>query len=197
MGLVPGRSRPKLNAMRHLLAACALLALLASAAAEADQRDPRLPALFSKLKAAENVEAALPIEAEIWTIWAESTNDDVNLLMGLGVNAMEREGYGTALELFDKMVEVAPDFAEGWNKRATVLYLIGELDRSHADVEKVLELEPRHFGALSGLGLLYMAQGEAEKALAAFRRALAVNPSMPGPQRWVEELKQTVEGQPI
>jgi tetratricopeptide (TPR) repeat protein len=196
MGLVPARGRPKLNAMRHLIAACALLGLLASAA-EADQRDPRLPALFSKLKAAKTVETALPIEAEIWTIWAQSDNDDVNLLMGLGINAMEREDYGTALELFDKMIEVAPDFAEGWNKRATVLYLMGELDRSHADVQKVLELEPRHFGALSGLGLLHMAQGEAEKALDAFRRALAVHPSMPGPQRWVEELKETVEGQPI
>jgi tetratricopeptide (TPR) repeat protein len=180
---------------RLLIAALACLAL--SASAEADQRDPRLPDLFEQLKSAASLEAAQPIEAEIWTIWAESDNDDVNLLMGITVNAMAREDYATALELLDKMVEAAPDFAEGWNKRATVLYLMGEIDRSHADVQKVLELEPRHFGALSGLGLLYMAQGEEEKALEAFRRALAVNPTMPGPQRWVEELKTRVEGQPI
>ncbi|HEX6102744.1 MAG TPA: tetratricopeptide repeat protein [Alphaproteobacteria bacterium] len=182
--------------MRRLLTAALLLGAFA-ASAEADQRDPRLPALFERLKAAETLEAAQPIEAEIWTIWAQSENDDVNLLMGIGVNAMAREDYATALELFDKMVEVAPEFAEGWNKRATVLYLMGEIERSRADVEKVLELEPRHFGALSGLGLLYMAEGEAEKALEAFRRALAVNPTMPGPQQWVEELKERVEGQPI
>jgi tetratricopeptide (TPR) repeat protein len=182
--------------MLRLLIAALLLGALA-ASAEADQRDPRLPGLFERLKAAETLEAAQPIEAEIWTIWSQSENDDVNLLMGIGVNAMAREDYATALELFDKMVEVAPDFAEGWNKRATVLYLMGEIERSRADVDKVLELEPRHFGALSGLGLLYMAEGDAEKALDAFRRALAVNPTMPGPQQWVEELKTQVEGQPI
>jgi tetratricopeptide (TPR) repeat protein len=182
--------------MRRFIIAALVLVTLA-VPAEGDQRDPRLPGLFEQLKAAETLEAAQPIEAEIWTIWAQSENDDVNLLMGIAVNAMAREDYATALELFDKMIEVAPEFAEGWNKRATVLYLMGEIERSRADVEKVLELEPRHFGALSGLGLLYMAEGEAEKALDAFRRALAVNPTMPGPQQWVEELKTRIEGQPI
>lgn len=181
--------------MRLLLIAL-LLATLAGPA-KADQRDPRLPALFDRLKSAETFQAAQPIEAEIWVIWAESDNEDVSLLMGLGVNALARKDYGTALRLFDKMVEVAPDFAEGWNKRATVLYLVGEYERSRADVDKVLELEPRHFGALSGLGLIYIAEDQEAKALDAFRRALAVNPTMPGPQRWVEELKQSVEGQPI
>lgn len=173
-----------------------MLAALAAPAA-ADQRDPRLPALFDRLKAAESFETAQPIEAEIWTIWSQSEVDEVNLLMGLGVNAMARADYRTAIELFDKMIEVAPQFSEGWNKRATVLYLIGEYERSRADVAKTLELEPRHFGALSGLGLIYVAEGDDEKALDAFRRALAVNPTMPGPQRWVEELKAKVEGQPI
>ena len=196
MDLVPALGRPKLNAMRHLLAACALLGLLASVA-EADQRDPRLPALFSKLKTAKTVETALPIEAEIWTIWAESDNDDVNILMHLSVDAINREDFETALTLLDKMVEVAPDFAEGWNKRATVRYLTGDLDSSEADVAKVLELEPRHFGALSGLGLIHLARGDAERAQEAFQRALEVNPTMPGPQHWVEQLKTTVEGQPI
>ena len=190
------RGRPTLISMRRFLIAALLLATLA-VPAEGDQRDPRLPGLFDQLKAADTLEAAQPIEAEIWTIWSQSENDDVNLLMGIAVNAMAHEDYATALELFDKMVEVAPDFAEGWNKRATVLYLMGEIERSRADVEKVLELEPRHFGALSGLGLLYMAEGDAEKALDAFRRALAVNPTMPGPQQWVEELKTRIEGQPI
>ena len=182
--------------MRAFLIAIALLAALA-APAGADQRDPRLSGLFEKLKAAESVETAQPIESEIWTIWAQSDNDDVNLLMGLGVNAMARADYRTALELFDKMIEAAPGFSEGWNKRATVYYLIGDYERSRADVAKTLELEPRHFGALSGLGLIFLAEGDDERALDAFRRALAVNPTMSGPQRWVEELKGKVEGQPI
>ena len=87
--------------MRRILTALCVLAAV-TASAGADQRDSRLPALFDKLKSAESVEAAQPVEAEIWTIWAQSDNDDVNLLMGLGVNAMAREDYGTALELFDK-----------------------------------------------------------------------------------------------
>jgi tetratricopeptide (TPR) repeat protein len=173
-----------------------MLAALAMPA-RADQSDPRLPALFDQLKAAGTAETAQPIEQQIWTIWSQSESDDVNLLMGLGVNAMARADYRTALELFNKMIEAAPNFSEGWNKRATVYYLMGEYERSRADVAKTLELEPRHFGALSGLGLIYLAEGENEKALDAFRRALAVNPTMPGPQHWVEELKSKVEGEPI
>jgi tetratricopeptide (TPR) repeat protein len=182
--------------MRNFLIAAAILAVLATPA-RADQKDPRLPALFDQLKAAETVETAQPVEQQIWTIWSQSESDDVNLLMGLGVNAMARADYSTALDLFNKMVEVAPNFSEGWNKRATVYYLMGEYEQSRADVAKTLELEPRHFGALSGLGLIYLAEGQNDKALDAFRRALKVNPTMPGPQHWVEELKTKVEGEPI
>ena len=182
--------------MRKMLLA-ALLSLGLAAPSLADQRDPRLPDLFARLKSAASLQSAQPIEAEIWTIWAESQNDDVNILMHLAVDAINREDFDTALTLLDKMVEVAPDFAEGWNKRATVRYLTGDLDSSEADVAKVLELEPRHFGALSGLGLIHLARGDADRALEAFQRALAVNPTMPGPQHWVEQLKTTVEGQPI
>ncbi|HXE52015.1 MAG TPA: tetratricopeptide repeat protein [Tepidisphaeraceae bacterium] len=182
--------------MRNFLIAAAILAALATPA-RADQKDPRLPALFDQLKAAESVETAQPVEQQIWTIWSQSESDDVNLLMGLGVNAMARADYSTALDLFNKMVEVAPNFSEGWNKRATVYYLMGEYEQSRADVAKTLELEPRHFGALSGLGLIYLAEGQNDKALDAFRRALKVNPTMPGPQHWVEELKTKVEGEPI
>ena len=182
--------------MRNFLIAGAILAAIAMPA-KADQKDPRLPALFDQLKAAGTVETAQPIEQQIWTIWSQSESDDVNLLMGLGVNAMARADYRTALDLFNKMVQVAPNFSEGWNKRATVYYLMGEYEQSRADVAKTLELEPRHFGALSGLGLIYLAEGQNDKALDAFRRALKVNPTMPGPQHWVEELKTKVEGEPI
>ena len=182
--------------MRKMLLA-ALLSLGLAAPSLADQRDSRLPDLFARLKSAASLESAQPIEAEIWAIWAESDNDDVNILMRLAVDAINREDFETALTLLDKMVEVAPDFAEGWNKRATVRYLTGDLDSLEADVAKVLALEPRHFGALSGLGLIHLARGDAERALEAFKRALEVNPTMPGPQHWVEQLKTTVEGQPI
>ena len=81
-----------------------------------------------------------------------------------------------AMPVLDDIVARAPNWAEGWNKRATVLYLMGEHDRSLADIDRVLALEPRHFGALAGLGLIRIEKGETREALAAFRRALAVNP---------------------
>jgi tetratricopeptide (TPR) repeat protein len=182
--------------MRRFLLAAALVAAFAGPVA-ADQKDPRLTDLFDRLKSAPTLAAARPIEAQIWDIWSATDREEVNLLMQLGVTAMAREDYATALQLFDKIVEVAPDFAEGWNKRATVLYLIGEFDRSRADVGRTLALEPRHFGALSGLGLIYMAQGQYDKALMAFEQALAINPTMPGPLLYVEQLKKRLQGEPI
>src|SRR6476646_8072318 len=89
--------------------------------------------------------------------------------MGQGLPAL-------AMPILDDIVMRAPDWAEGWNKRATVLYILGEQDRSLADIEHVLALEPRHFGALSGIGLIRIAKGQPREALAAYRRALAVNP---------------------
>jgi tetratricopeptide (TPR) repeat protein len=180
--------------------AAGLVMLLIAGRAEpvrADQDDPRLDGLFQRLQHTPDPAEAQVVEQQIWQLWLASEDAAIDRLMQQGVFAMNEQDYATALQTFTRMVDQAPDFAEGWNKRATVLYLMGEIDRSRADVEKVLELEPRHFGALSGLGLLYMAEGEAEKALEAFRRALAVNPTMPGPQQWVEELKERVEGQPI
>ena len=145
----------------------------------------------------DDAELAATAEAILWRAWHRSGNPETDRLFRAGVDAMQQNRLAEAEQFFGELVRMAPDFAEAWNKRATVLYLVGEFERSHADVETVLKLEPRHFGALSGLGLLYIAEGDAERALDAFRRALAVNPTMPGPQRWVEELKQSVEGQPI
>ena len=175
--------------MRNFLIAAAILAALATPA-RADQKDPRLPALFDQLKAAETVETAQPVEQQIWTIWSQSESDDVNLLMGLGVNAMARADYSTALDLFNKMVEVAPNFSEGWNKRATVYYLTGEYEQSRADVAKTLELEPRHFGALSGLGLIYTRLERYDEALAWFRKALQVNPNLLGVEMNIKSLER-------
>ena len=180
------------RALMGLLFACAV----GLAAAWAGQDDPRLGGLFDRLKVAKSVTEAEPIEAEIWHLWSQSDVEEVNLLMGLGVTAMSRQDYRTALSLFDQMVGIAPGFSEGWNKRATVYYLMGDFEHSLADVDRTLSLE-RHFGALSGMGLIYLAQEENEKALRAFERALAVDPNMPGPLHYVEELRRRLEGEPI
>jgi len=159
-----------------------LLGLLAFVAAPvaADQTDKRLDALFAQLKAAPSYAAAQPVEAAIWEIWSESDDPAARILLAEGIGAMARRDYRMALEKFDQIVKIAPDFAEGWNKRATVNYLIGLYPASLSDIEKTLALEPRHFGALSGRGLVLIELNEEALALDSFEAALAIHPTLPG-----------------
>lgn len=166
-------------------------------AARADQKDPRLDALFVDLKKVTGYLQARTIEQEIWSIWLTAGDPAVNRLMAEGVEAMAAQDYKTALSDFSEIVKLAPDFAEGWNKRATVLYLIGDFKGSLADVDKTLALEPRHFGALSGLGLINSALERDEEAIIAFEKALAVNPHMPGVVANIEYVKKRLKDKEI
>jgi tetratricopeptide (TPR) repeat protein len=114
-----------------------------------------------------------------------------------GTDAMAVQDYKTALADFTRMVTIAPDFAEGWNKRATVLWLLGDYEGSMADVDKTLALEPRHFGALWGLGTMDAALDREEEAITAFERALAVNPHLEGVSEQIEALKQRIKDKQI
>jgi tetratricopeptide (TPR) repeat protein len=149
---------------------------LAQSAPDAAARAQQLDELFGRLKAAKAEDEADAITSKIWKLWQQSGDAELDeqlnraiLLMGQGIGAL-------AMPILDDIVKRRPDWAEGWNKRATVLYLMGEHDRSLADIERVLALEPRHFGALAGIGLIRTAKGEYREALAAFRKALAANP---------------------
>jgi len=146
----------------------------------ADQNDPRLEKLFAQLKAAPSYETAQPAEAAVWGLWGETDDPAVRILMGSGIAAMARRDYRLALEKFDQVVTIAPEFAEGWNKRATIYYFLGLYPASLSDIEKTLMLEPRHFGALSGRGLVLIELGEEELALESFDAALAIHPNLPG-----------------
>ncbi|MDA7947273.1 MAG: tetratricopeptide repeat protein, partial [Hyphomicrobiaceae bacterium] len=142
-----------------------------------DQRDPRLNDLFTALKTSEAVEA-VAAERKIWAIWLETPDRKIRELLDVGIIHMNGGANAEALKSFDEIVALAPDFAEGWNKRATVHYLLGNFDASLADIEKTLALEPRHFGALSGRGLIYSKLEDLEKALTAFEAALDIHPNM-------------------
>ncbi len=167
------------------------LGLLAPAASlHADQNDPRLDDLFTQLKAADSAEEAQTIEAFIWQIWTEADDAATNTLMELGLMALQSGNLPGALQLFDAVTTQNPDYAEGWNKRATVLFMMGAYEKSAQDVARVLELEPRHFGALSGLGMINLQRGNEAKALEAFERALSVNPHMPAVKANVEALRR-------
>ncbi|MEX0852102.1 MAG: tetratricopeptide repeat protein [Bauldia sp.] len=158
----------------------------------ADQTDPRLGPLFEQLRTASEPAAAVSIEEQIWAIWLETADQAVDALMENGIDAMNRGDYRAALEVFDQVVTLAPDFAEGWNKRATVHYILNNLDRSLADIVATLNLEPRHFGALSGRGLVFVKLRDLERALSAFEEALEVSPQMPGARANVEAIRQVL-----
>ncbi len=184
--------------MRRLLAAILLVVpLLSGASASADQTDARLDELFQRLLVTGDLREARTIEHLIWGIWMQSGSDTVDLLMQRSVKAMSEGRFAEGVGLLSGIVEIKPDYAEGWNKRATLYYMMGRFDESIADVEKTLALEPRHFGALSGLGLIYSQREEWDKALDAYERALAVNPHLPNAEQAIDELTKRVKGERI
>ena len=193
--LPPGTILCRMTRLRFAIPFLAL-ALLA-APALADQKDQRLDALFDKLKAAPSDEEARTTETQIWQIWIENKNPEIERLMRQGMAAMNEDDAEAALDDFDQVVKYDKNFAEGWNKRATVEFIMGNYPASVADIERTLALEPRHFGALSGLGQIYLALDRKEGALKAFRAALAINPRAPGLREKVEELEKDVKGSPI
>jgi tetratricopeptide (TPR) repeat protein len=165
----------------QLIAAIALIAataMQASAQSDVDAaaRRQRLDGLFAVLKTASNQDEGDVIVADIWKVWLQSGSADMDARMEQAIKLMAHGLLQHAVEALDEIVAAAPQWAEGWNKRATVLFLMGEYDRSLADIERVLALEPRHFGALAGIGMIRTEKGELREALVAYRRALAVNP---------------------
>lgn len=193
--------------MRSVLAAgffaCAGLAVSAPVgfAASADPpvqtvaamtKAAHLDALFDELKKAPTPEVAKVVEAEIWTEWLSSGDDETDAMMLLAVAAMNTGVLDQALSILDKIVARSPDFAEGWNKRATVYYEINQFDKSLADIEQTLKLEPRHFGALSGLGMIMIKIGDKRRALAAFEKAVEVDPMINGGTSIIEQLKDAI-----
>jgi tetratricopeptide (TPR) repeat protein len=194
-----GRRLYAVEMMRAFSVAFAVFLAVATWApgVRADQKDPRLDALFAELQKATGTLQGQTITQQIWAIWTTSDNPEVNRLMDEGTSAMAAQDYKTALADFTKMIGVAPDFAEGWNKRATVLWLLGDFQGSIADVDKTLALEPRHFGALWGLGTMDAALEHDEEAIAAFEKALAVNPHLEGVSDQIEALKKRIKEKQI
>lgn len=166
-------------------------------AALARQDDPRLDDLFAQLQSTDNPREALLLQQQIWQVWTLSGSDTVDVLMSRGNQAMAARQYDAALKLFNSVIELDPEFAEGWNKRATLYYLMGRYNDSVVDIQHTLVLEPRHFGALSGLGMIYDAIEDDEGALKAFRQALSVNPHLPGARKAVIRLKKKLKGEGI
>ena len=129
-------------------------------------------------------------EQGLWLLWTRSGDAQIDGLMAQATEEMQAARYGEAIKLLNRVVEKKPAFAEGWNRRATVYYLTGELQRSIADCDEVLKRNPGHFGALSGLGQIYLQLDDEESALKWFRRALEVNPNMLGVEMNIKMLEE-------
>jgi tetratricopeptide (TPR) repeat protein len=181
----------------RFLSATLLLLALAAPPAEAAQDDARLDPLFAKLKGEIPDGEARAIERQIWQIWTQHRNPEIERLMRHGLAAMSEDDSQEALQTFNAIVKHDKNFAEGWNKRATMEFAMGDFEASVADIERTLALEPRHFGALSGLGQIYLALKKKAAALKAFRAALAIDPHLDGVRQKAEELEKEVGGNPI
>ena len=154
-----------------------ILIILFSNFAQADQKDERLIELFDKLFLSTNNMEASKLLFNIWDIWSIADNQETQIIFDEANQFMDVGELDNAIELFTKVIKQSPEFAEGWNKRATVYFLKGELNKSISDIEKTLNLEPRHFGALDGLAEIYLMQDDLVGAAVIYRRILEIIPS--------------------
>jgi tetratricopeptide (TPR) repeat protein len=183
--------------MAALFLALAFPPVLAQSGPDQAARAQRLDGLFALLKTAKDQDEGDAIVADIWKLWLQSGSPDLDARMQEASKLMAYGLHPLALGMLDEIVAGAPQWAEGWNKRATVLFLMGEHDRSLADIERVLALEPRHFGALAGIGLIRADKGELREALAAYRRALAVNPFLKERYGLIPQLEKELGEKPL
>ena len=164
---------------------------------EHGERTYSLDTLFEALKVAPDEASAKAIEDRIWALWMVSGSDTCNVLMSRAKMAADGRDYGLAIKLLNAVIELRPEYTEGWNRRATVYYLQKDYAHSLADIREVLAREPRHFGALSGLGAIMQEIGDDKHALAAYRRALAIDPHLEHIGEVVKTLTEKVEGRAI
>jgi len=163
----------------------------------ADDRVNKLNNLFNDLKI-KNSSIANKAEQKIWKIWSTHPSDEkLTLLLEEGSNLVNNEKYNQAIDVFSKAINLDPLWAEAWNKRATVLFLSGEFERSQKDIDKVLELEKRHFGALAGQGLVNIHLKNYEKAIESYKKAKEIYPSMKSPDMMIKQIKELIKKQSI
>jgi tetratricopeptide (TPR) repeat protein len=165
--------------------------------AQRADRTQALDRLFDALKVAPDEESAKYIENRIWAIWLTSTSDTANLLMGRVKAAVEAKDFDLAIKLLNAIIDIKPDYVEAWNRRATIFYTQKDLGRALADIQAVLAREPRHFGALSGLGIILQDIGDDKHALEVYRRALAIHPHIERVPDLIKKLTEKLEGRDI
>jgi tetratricopeptide (TPR) repeat protein len=164
---------------------------------QSGDKTQNLDRLFEALKVAPDEESAKFIENRIWAIWHASGSDTANLLMSRAKTAVDAKDYDLAIRLLNAIIDIKPEFVEAWNRRASVYYTKKEFGLALEDIREVLAREPRHFGALSGLGIIMQELGEEKRALDAFRRALDIHPRMERIPEVAQKLADKIDGRGI
>ena len=163
----------------------------------ADERKKQLDKLFNELKI-NNPALTFEVEQKIWEIWStHPKKNELTLMLSEGSTLVKNDKLNEAVNIFTKVIELDPNWAEAWNKRATVLYLLGEFQKSQNDIDKVLELEERHFGALAGQGLVNIQLKNYDKAIMSYEKAQKIYPTMKSPKIMIEEIKKLIKQQSI
>ncbi len=182
--------------MRRFAIALFVCALSACGLSERNgaRTDTQLNALFAQLEKAESADAAAPVERAIWTHWAASGSPTVDTLLERASAAAQSGNPDLANRFIDEAVDLAPDYAEPWNRRAEIAYTAEDYPGAIAAIQETLRREPRHFGALTALGLIYEELGQDRAALDAYRSALAVHPHYERAQQGVRRLEPRVDG---
>ena len=163
----------------------------------AEDRNSELNRLFEELKIKDK-SLSFKIEQKIWKIWrTHPDNNELTSMLSIGSDFVNNNQYLSAVEIFTKVIEIDPSWAEAWNKRATVLYMMGEFEKSQNDIDEVLKLEKRHFGALAGQGLVNIKLEIYEKAIMSYEEAMKIYPSMNSPKIMIKEIKELIKNQSI
>ena len=163
----------------------------------AEDRNTELNQLFNELKIKDK-SISFKVEQKIWKIWStHPNNNELTSMLSAGSDFVNNNQYQKAFEIFTKVIELDPSWAEAWNKRATVLYMMGEFKKSQNDIDEVLKLEKRHFGALAGQGLVNVKLENYEKAIMSYEEAMKIYPSMNSPKMMIEQLKKLIQKQSI
>jgi len=182
--------------MKRVLLIC-LIFLFSLTSSFANDRDVRLNQLFNELKVNKAKVAAI-VEQEIWSLWStHPTDEKLTARLEEGSMFVRNQQPNRARDIFTEVIKLDENWAEAWNKRATVLYILGEYQKSQDDIDKVLELEPRHFGALAGQGMVNIKLKNYEKAIRSYEEAQEIYPSMKTPEAMIKQMKEIIKQQSI
>ena len=183
--------------MKYLSSILVLFLFLNLDNLKADDQAKQLDRLFNDLKI-KNHSLSYQIEQKIWKLWSTHPNDNkLTEMLAEGSELVNNNKLAEAIAVFSKVIDLDPNWAEAWNKRATVLYMVGGFQKSQDDINKVLKLEERHFGALAGQGLVNIQLENYEKAITSYEKALQIYPAMKSPKIMIEQIKKLIKKQSI